>query len=173
MSARRALGLALADLYRNSWRLVPVNAALGAVLVFSAVLAIAVHALLVLAVLAGPLAAALAHCSVTVVRTGNLVLADAWEGLCLHWRRGLALGAAGVRKVMRVVRTLARDERLMTGRADTITGAARGDLGNVHEPPAALQAVLAAGGLDQDAPHRLRGGGEEVAPASPAQPAGR
>ena len=96
MSARRALGLALADLYRNSWRLVPVNAALGAVLVFSAVLAIAVHALLVLAVLAGPLAAALAHCSVTLVRTGNLVLADAWEGLRLHWRRGLALGAAGV-----------------------------------------------------------------------------
>ncbi len=96
MSARRALGLAFADLYRNSWRLVPVNAALGAVLVFSAVLAIAVHALLVLAVLAGPLAAALAHCSVTLVRTGNLVLADAWEGLRLHWRRGLALGAAGV-----------------------------------------------------------------------------
>jgi hypothetical protein len=96
MTARRALGLACADLYRNSWRLVPVNAALGAVLVFSAVLAIAVHALLVLAVLAGPLAAALAHCSVTLVRTGNVVLTDAWEGLRLHWRRGLALGAAGV-----------------------------------------------------------------------------
>ncbi|TML50726.1 MAG: hypothetical protein E6G16_08400 [Actinobacteria bacterium] len=30
------------------------------------------------------------------MRTGNLVLADAWEGLRLHWRRGLALGAAGV-----------------------------------------------------------------------------
>ncbi len=74
----------------------PVNAALGAVLVFSAVAAVAVHALLVLAVLAGPLAAALAHCSVTLVRTGNLALADAWEGLRLHWRRGLALGAAGV-----------------------------------------------------------------------------
>ena len=57
---------------------------------------IAVHALLVLAVLAGPLAAALAHCSVTLVRTGNLVLADAWVGLRLHWRRGLGLGAAGV-----------------------------------------------------------------------------
>ena len=96
MSARRALGLAVADLYRNSWRLVPVNAALGAVLVFAAVAAIAVHALLVLAVLAGPLVAALAHCSVTLVRTGNLTLADAWEGLRLHWRRGLALGAAGV-----------------------------------------------------------------------------
>lgn len=96
MSARRALGLACGDLYRNSWRLVPVNAALGAVLVFSALAAIAVHALLVLAVLAGPLAAALAHCSVTLVRTGNLVLADAWDGLRLHWRRGLELGAAGV-----------------------------------------------------------------------------
>jgi hypothetical protein len=96
MSARRALGLALADLYRNSWRLVPVNAAVGVVLVMAAVCAVAVHALLVLAVLAGPLVAALAHSSVTLVRTGNLKLADAWEGLRLHWRRGLALGAAGV-----------------------------------------------------------------------------
>jgi hypothetical protein len=96
MSASRALGLAAADLYRNSWRLFLVNAALGAVLVFSTVAAIVVHALLVLAVLAGPLVAALAHCSVTLVRTGNLALADAWEGFRLHWRRGLALGAAGV-----------------------------------------------------------------------------
>jgi hypothetical protein len=96
MSARRALGLAVADLYRNSWRLVPVNAAVGAVLVLAAVGTVAVHALLVLVVLAGPLVAALAHSSVTLVRTGNLKLADAWEGLRLHWRRGLALGAAGV-----------------------------------------------------------------------------
>ena len=96
MSARRALGLAVADLYRNSWRLVPVNAAVGAVLVFAVVAALAVPALLVLAVLVGPLVTALAHCSVKLVRTGNLVLADAWEGLRLHWRRGLALGAAGV-----------------------------------------------------------------------------
>jgi hypothetical protein len=96
MSARRALGLACGDLYRNSWRLVPVNAALGAVLVLAAVAAVGVHALLVLAVLTGPFAVALAHSSVTLVRTGNLALADAWEGLRLHWRRGLALGAAGV-----------------------------------------------------------------------------
>ena len=96
MTARTALGLALGDLFRNSWRLVPINAALGAVLVFSVFAAVAVHALLVLAVLAGPVAAALAHCSVTLVRTGNLELADAWEGLRLHWRRGLALGAAGL-----------------------------------------------------------------------------
>jgi hypothetical protein len=96
MTAGRALRLAVGDLYQNSWRLLLVNAALGAVLVFSAVAAIVVHALVVLAVLAGPVAAALAHCSVTLVRTGNLALADAWEGLRLHWRRGLALGAAGV-----------------------------------------------------------------------------
>jgi hypothetical protein len=96
MSARRALRLAFADVYQNSWRLLLVNAALGAVLVFSAIAAIAVHALLILAVLAGPVATALAHCSVTLVRTGNLVVADAWEGLRLHWRRGLAFGAAGV-----------------------------------------------------------------------------
>jgi hypothetical protein len=96
MSARRALGLAVADLYRNSWRLVPVNAAVGVVLVLAVVCAVAVHALLVLVVLAGPLVAALAHSSVTLVRTGNLKLADAWEGLRLHWRRGLVLGAAGV-----------------------------------------------------------------------------
>ena len=105
MSARRALGLALSDLYRNSWRLVPVNAAIGAVLVFATVAAVAVHALLVLAVLAGPLVAALAHSSVTLVRTGNLALADAWEGLRLHWRRGLALGVAGV--MLGVAATLA------------------------------------------------------------------
>jgi hypothetical protein len=96
MSPGVALRLACSDLYRNSWRLVPVNALLGAVLVFSAAAAVAVHALLVLAVLAGPLVAALAHCAVILVRTGNLALADAWEGLRLHWRRGLSLGAAGV-----------------------------------------------------------------------------
>lgn len=100
MRPRAALGLALADFFRNSWRLVPVNAALGFVLAFSVFAAVAVHALLVLAVLAGPLAIALAHCSVTLVSTGNLELADAWVGLRLHWRRGLELGAAGLALVV-------------------------------------------------------------------------
>jgi hypothetical protein len=96
MTARVALRLAFGDLYRNSWRLVPVNAAFGVVLVFAAVAAVAAHALLVLVVLAGPFATALAYCSVALVRTGNLAFADAWEGLRLHWRRGLGLGAAGL-----------------------------------------------------------------------------
>jgi len=100
MSARAALGAAGRDLFQNSWRLLPVNAALGVVLVAVAVSTVAVHAALVLAVLAGPLAAALVHCSVTLVRTGNLAFADAREGLRLHWRRGLQLGAAGTALVV-------------------------------------------------------------------------
>jgi hypothetical protein len=95
MRPRTALGLALRDLYQNSWRLVPVNAALGAILVVVGVLAYAVHAALVLVVLAGPVAAALVHSSVTLVRSGNVAISDAFEGLRLHWRRGLALGAIG------------------------------------------------------------------------------
>jgi hypothetical protein len=90
-----ALRLAAADLYANSWRLMAVNAALGAVLVAVGLAAFAVHAALVLVVLAGPVAAALVHCAVTLVRTGNVVVADAVEGLRLHWRRGLELGAGG------------------------------------------------------------------------------
>jgi hypothetical protein len=65
------------------------------VLVAVAVLGYSVHALLALIVLAGPVAAALVHCAVQVVRTGNLKLADALTGLRLHWRRGFALGATG------------------------------------------------------------------------------
>ncbi|HEY2072011.1 MAG TPA: hypothetical protein VGG88_00405 [Gaiellaceae bacterium] len=100
MTARAALGAAGRDLFHNSWRLVPVNAALGVVLVAVAVTTVAVHAALVLAVLAGPLAAALIHCSVKLARGGNLAFADAREGLRLHWRRGLQLGAAGTALVV-------------------------------------------------------------------------
>jgi uncharacterized membrane protein YfcA len=100
MTAGFALRFALRDLFHNSWRLVPVNAALGAVLVAVGIVSYAVHAALVLAVLAGPVAAALIHCAVVLVRTENLALADAREGLRLHWRRGLQLGAAGVALVV-------------------------------------------------------------------------
>ena len=52
---------------------------------------------LVLVPLTGPLAAALVHCAVTLVRTGELRLGDAFAGLQANWRRGLALGAASSR----------------------------------------------------------------------------
>jgi hypothetical protein len=95
MRPGQALALALRDFYGNSWRLIPVNAALGAVLVLAGISAIAVRAALVVALLAGPLLAVLAHCAVTLTRTGNLFVSDVWDGFRLHWRRGLLLGAAG------------------------------------------------------------------------------
>ena len=100
MTAGFALRFALRDFFHNSWRLVPVNAALGAVLVAVGIASYAVHAALVLAVLAGPVAAALIHCAALLVRTENVTLADAREGLRLHWRRGLQLGAAGLALVV-------------------------------------------------------------------------
>jgi hypothetical protein len=90
-----ALRLAARDLYANSWRLVPLNALFGAILVAVVLVAIPVPALGALVVLAGPVAAALAHCAVTLARTGNLALADVLGGLCAHWRRGLLLSALG------------------------------------------------------------------------------
>jgi hypothetical protein len=100
MRAGIALRFATRDFFHNSWRLVPVNAALGAVLIAVGVASYAVHAALVLAVLAGPVAAALIHCAVLLVRTENLTFADARAGLRLHWRRGLQLGAAGLALVV-------------------------------------------------------------------------
>jgi energy-converting hydrogenase Eha subunit A len=95
MRPGRALGLALHDFYKNSWRLLPVNAAAGMILLAAGVTAIAVRAALVAALLAGPFLAALAHCAVTLRRTGNLAWADVRDGLRLHWHRGLLLTAAG------------------------------------------------------------------------------
>jgi hypothetical protein len=95
-----ALRLALHDLYRNSWRLVPLNAAVGLLVVAAAASFASARGGVVLVVLTGPLVAALVHCAVTLVRTGNLAFADALEGLRLHWRRGLALGAAGAATVL-------------------------------------------------------------------------
>jgi hypothetical protein len=87
--------LALRDFYANSWRLLLVNAAVGTVLVAAILAALAFPLALVLVVAVGPFAAALVHCAVTLVRTGNLELGDALEGLRLHWRRGLVLAASG------------------------------------------------------------------------------
>ena len=91
----QALRLALHDLYANSWRLVPMNAALGVIVVAVAAAAVSARPLVVLAVLAGPLVAALVHCAVTLAREERVTFADWREGLRLHWRRGLLLGAGG------------------------------------------------------------------------------
>jgi hypothetical protein len=95
MKIRDAMWLALRDFYANSWRLLVVNIVLGAALVASVLAALAFPLAAVLVVAVGPIVAALVHCAVTLVRTGNLELADAWTGFRLHWRRGLALASLG------------------------------------------------------------------------------
>ena len=93
MTVRQALGVAAADLYHQSWRLVVLNVALGAVLVAVVLATLAVRPAVVLALLLGPAAAAVMHCAVTLAQTEELRLREAIVGLRKHWRRGLVLGA--------------------------------------------------------------------------------
>jgi hypothetical protein len=89
----RALRKAVRGFYDHSLRLVLLNTILSAVAVTILVLATYSTAAVLLLVVLGPLAAALMHCAVTIVRNDDLELADAIAGLRLHWRRGLVLGA--------------------------------------------------------------------------------
>lgn len=84
MKVRDAMWLALRDFYANSWRLLVVNTVLGVALVASVLAALAFPLAAVLVVALGPIVAAVVHCAVTLVRTGNLELADAWSGFRLH-----------------------------------------------------------------------------------------
>ena len=93
MTARRALVAALGDGYRHSWQLVLVNCAAGAVIYAAALGAAYALPAALLAVAAGPIVAALAHCAVVLTRTEDLAWSDVREGLRLHWRRGVKLGA--------------------------------------------------------------------------------
>lgn len=95
MRTRDALSHALRDFYEHSWRLLAVNTALGTALVACVLAALAFPPAALLVIAVGPVAAALVHCAVTLVRTDDLTFADAWDGLRLLWRRGVVLGAAG------------------------------------------------------------------------------
>jgi hypothetical protein len=93
MSVSRALRSALADTYRCSWRLLVVNTALSAA-VFVVVVTVSAFplALFVAPLVAGPVAAALVHCVVMLIREEDFELADALDGLRRFWRLGLVLG---------------------------------------------------------------------------------
>jgi hypothetical protein len=93
MSLARALGVAAADLYHQSWRLVILNGLLGAFLVGVVLASLAVRQAVLLFVLLGPAAAAVMHCAVMLAQTEELRMSEALVGLRRHWRRGLALGA--------------------------------------------------------------------------------
>jgi hypothetical protein len=93
MRLRTALGVAAADLYHQSWRLVVLNALFGAVVLSVVLASISMRAGLALLVLVGPAAVTVMHCAVTLAQTEDLRLAEAARGLRQHWRRGLLLGA--------------------------------------------------------------------------------
>ena len=96
MTVRAALRMAFADFYRQSWRLFLLNSTLAGFVVALLLAGRVVPLVLVLLVLAGPLAAALMHCAVTLAQTEELRLGEAITGLRLHWRRGLALGTGAL-----------------------------------------------------------------------------
>jgi hypothetical protein len=93
MKLRTALGVAAADLYHQSWRLVVLNVLLGTVILLVILASLASPLALVLVVLIGPAALTVMHCAVTLAQTENLRLSEAITGLRRLWRRGLALGA--------------------------------------------------------------------------------
>jgi hypothetical protein len=93
MKLRTALGVAAADLYHQSWRLVVLNGVLGALLLSVVLASISMRVGLALVVLVGPAAVAVMHCAVTLAQTEDLRLTEAVRGLRRHWRRGLLLGA--------------------------------------------------------------------------------
>lgn len=93
MTVRAALRHALRDMYEQSWRLVILNSALSAVVLGVLVLASYSPIALVLGIGVGPLVAALMHCAVSLVRDQELRLGCAFEGVRLHWLRGLELAA--------------------------------------------------------------------------------
>ncbi len=112
MTVRHALTAALRHLYENGWRLVVPNLVLAVPAVAALIAATYTEAALLLLVAAGPLAAALMHCAVTVQQTDGLRLADVVDGLRLHWRRGLVLGALGAAAAILVVTAVSFYARL-------------------------------------------------------------
>ena len=96
MNVAESLRAAFHDFYDQSWRLFLLNTALSVVAILVVWTALYTPLALALVFLLGPLAAALMHCAVTLVREDELHLSDAVEGLALHWRRGLALAALAI-----------------------------------------------------------------------------
>jgi hypothetical protein len=94
MTLRRALGVAASDLYHQAWRLIVLNLLLGGAVLAVVFASLAVRSAFLLAVLIGPVLAAVMHCVVTLAQTEELRLVELRNGLRRHWRTGMALGAA-------------------------------------------------------------------------------
>jgi hypothetical protein len=89
-----SLRAAVVDFYHQSWRLAAFNAVLSVAVLAIVYLTLFVNpALVLLAVLLGPLAASLTHCAVLLAQNDELRFRDAVSGLRLHWLRGVALAS--------------------------------------------------------------------------------
>ncbi|MCP9484612.1 MAG: hypothetical protein MSC30_02020 [Gaiellaceae bacterium MAG52_C11] len=91
-----AMRTAVRDFYEQSWRFVVLNSLLSVAVLSLLVAASYTRSALALALLLGPLAAALMHCAVRVVHEEELSLRCAVEGLRLQWRRGLELSLIAI-----------------------------------------------------------------------------
>jgi hypothetical protein len=94
MTLRRALGFAASDLYHQAWRLIVLNVLLGGAVLAVVFASLAVRSAILVAVLIGPVLAAVMHCVVTLAQTEDLRLVELLNGLRRHWRHGIVLGAA-------------------------------------------------------------------------------
>lgn len=93
MTVRSALRSALVDTYNFSWRLLIVNVALSVAVVLIVLFVSAFPLVLFIApLLAGPVASALVHCVVTLIREEEFHLSDALVGLRRFWKQGLLFG---------------------------------------------------------------------------------
>lgn len=94
MSTGDVLRRAVADFYGSSWRLLVLNTAISAIVAAVVLVVSSVPlSLLIAPIVAGPVVAALVHCTVKLIREGEFVLADAVAGVRMHWRRGFEFGA--------------------------------------------------------------------------------
>ena len=93
MTVGLALRTAVGETYRSSLRLLALNTILSVTVAVVVVLVSAFPLVVFLApLIAGPVVAALVHCTVKLVRDESFLLEDALAGLRAHWRRGFALG---------------------------------------------------------------------------------
>jgi hypothetical protein len=92
MNLSRSMRVAAGDLYHQAWRLLILNTLLGATMLGVVLASLAVRPAVFLAILIGPVVAAVMHCAVTLAQTEDLRLGEMGVGLRRHWRRGLALG---------------------------------------------------------------------------------
>jgi hypothetical protein len=111
-TVRQALTEAARDLYGNSWRLILPNVLFAVVAAAAILAAVYARPALVLVVAVGPFAAALVHCAVKLQQGEELRAVDAFAGLALHWRRGLALGGLIALAVVLTVSSISFYSRL-------------------------------------------------------------